>query len=122
MYCHHHLTLEEREQIMKYLVLKKTVIEITTELHRSKSTISREIKRNSSGSEYRPSVAQANYVQRRKKCRMPKRLDNPELYRYVKERFLEDQWSLEQISGRIKLEESQYKISYSTIFRAIYAG
>lgn len=24
MYCHHHLTLEEREQIMKYLVLKKT--------------------------------------------------------------------------------------------------
>ena len=115
MYCHHHLTLEEREQIMKYLVLKKTVIEITTELHRSKSTISREIKRNSSGSEYRPSVAQANYVQRRKKCRMPKRLDNPEL-------FLEDQWSLEQISGRIKLEESQYKISYSTIFRAIYAG
>ena len=122
MYCHHHLTLEEREQIMKYLVLKKTVIEITTELHRSKSTISREIKRNSSGSEYRPSVAQANYVQRRKKCRMPKRLDNPELYRYVKVRFLEDQWSLEQISGRIKLEESQYKISYSTIFRAIYAG
>lgn len=56
MYCHH-LTLEESEQIMKYLVLKKTVTEIATELHRSKSTISRETKRNSSGSEYRPSVA-----------------------------------------------------------------
>ena len=25
MYCHHHLTPEESEQIMKYLVLKKTV-------------------------------------------------------------------------------------------------
>ncbi|WP_425349076.1 helix-turn-helix domain-containing protein [Lactimicrobium massiliense] len=58
MYCHHHLTLEEREQIMKYLVLRKTVTEIATELHRSKSTISREIKRNSSDSEYRPSVAE----------------------------------------------------------------
>lgn len=63
MYCHHH-TLEEREQIMKYLVLKKTVTEIATGLHRSKSTISREIKLNSSGSGYRPSVAQENYVQR----------------------------------------------------------
>ena len=51
-----------------------------------------------------------------------KRLDDPELYRYVKERFLEAQWSLEQISGRIKLEGSQYKISYNTISRAIYAG
>lgn len=53
---------------------------------------------------------------------MCKGLDDPELYRYVKERFLEDQWSPEQISGRIKLEGSQYKISYNTIYRAIYAG
>lgn len=49
-------------------------------------------------------------------------MDDPELYRYVKERFLEDQWSSEQISGRIKLEGSQYKVNYNTIYRVIYAG
>lgn len=36
--------------------------------------------------------------------------------------FLEMQWSPEQISNRLLHESSPFKISYFTIYRAIYAG
>lgn len=36
--------------------------------------------------------------------------------------FLEHQWSPEQIANRLVYEESAFRISYSTIYRAIYAG
>ena len=47
-------------------------------------------------------------------------LDNPDLYAYVKDKFLNEQWSPEEIYGRLKLEKSKWSISYSTIYRAIY--
>ena len=40
----------------------------------------------------------------------------------VKQLFLNEQWSPEQISGRLNLENSKNKISYNTIYRAIYRG
>lgn len=36
--------------------------------------------------------------------------------------FLEEQWSPEQIANRLAHESNNFKISYSTIYRAIYAG
>jgi IS30 family transposase len=36
--------------------------------------------------------------------------------------FLEKQWSPEQISNRLMHENSKFRISYSSIYRAIYAG
>ena len=36
--------------------------------------------------------------------------------------FLKQQWSPEQISNRLKYENSEFKIGYSTIHRAIYLG
>ena len=58
---------------------------------------------------------------RRKKCRPHKLLENPELFALVRKLFLGCQWSLEQISNRLKLE-GRTNISYKTIYRAIYAG
>ena len=40
----------------------------------------------------------------------------------MRNRFLEHQWSPEQISGRLKLENAAGRISCSTIYRGIYAG
>ncbi len=119
---HHHLTLEERELIMKYQTLAYSISKTAAELHRSKSTISRELKRNCKNTEYLPSAAQQEYEKRRKRSRRHKLLEDPRLYKYVKERFLEDQWSPEQITGRLRYEKSPYRISHNTIYRAIYAG
>ena len=121
--CHYkHLTLEEREKILFFSAKEYSVTEIAKELGRNKSTISRELKRNREASQYLPSKAQQNYAKRRKACRPHKRLANPELLQLVREKFLEHQWSPEQIAGRLALEHHKTIISYVTIYRAIYSG
>ncbi|MDQ9829838.1 IS30 family transposase, partial [Acinetobacter baumannii] len=49
-------------------------------------------------------------------------LSNPALFAFVSKMFLEQQWSPEEIAGRLSYECSNLKISYNTIYRAIYAG
>ena len=89
-------------------------------LGRNKSTISRELKRNSG--DYSPGKAQINYRKRRKKCCPRKKLANVELFKLVKKMFLKWRWSPEQIAARFKLENYPIQISYKTIYRTIYAG
>lgn len=87
--CHYnHLTLIEREKIMYFRAQNYSVTAIARELHRSKSTISRELKRNSSEGFYQPVVAQHKYVKRRQACRPHKRLDDTVLCAYIKEMFI----------------------------------
>lgn len=70
---------------------------------------------------YRASTAQRRYEQRQLRSRKDKLLDDKELFALVARCFLEDQWSPEQIEGRLALEEGR-KISNSTIYRAIASG
>lgn len=72
-YCH--LTIEERSCIFQFRKLGMSIREIGDALHRSPSTISRELKRNSykSGEGYRitlynPVNAQKKYEERRQSC------------------------------------------------------
>ena len=121
--CHYkHLTLEEREKLLYFSAKGYSITEIVEELGRDKSTISRELKRNRNGEQYLPSAAQQMYSKRRKACRPCKRLDDPTLFQTVKKKFLEHQWSPEQIAGRLALERKRTVISYATIYRAIYSG
>ena len=121
--CHYkHLTLEEREKLLYFSAQGYSVTEIAEELKRNKSTISRELRRNCDGKLYLPVKAQQMYSKRRKACRPRKRLDDPALFQTVKEKFLEHQWSPEQIAGRLALEHKGSIISYATIYRAIYSG
>lgn len=60
---------------------------IAKELGRSASTISRELKRNTSKGEYLPVKAEARYHKRRKKCRREKLLTNIRLYALVWDNF-----------------------------------
>ncbi len=120
---YHHLSILEREKLLIMRTEGKSIRTIAKEIGRSASTISREIKRNRlSDQSYSAIAAQNEYSKRRKKCRRHKLLSNVALRETVARLFLKQQWSPEQISNRLRYENSEFKISYSTIYRAIYAG
>ncbi len=49
-------------------------------------------------------------------------MTNSTIHDTVQVLFIQHQWSPEQISNRLKLENNPISISYSTIYRGIYAG
>jgi len=114
--------MEEREWILILHTEKRSVRNISNKLGRSPSTIARELNRNTAKRGYSALEAERKYYLRRKKCRRHKLLENHALKSKVLELFLEQQWSPEEISSRLEYEKSPYHISYSTIYRAIYAG
>lgn len=118
-----HFSIDEREKMLKYRIEGKGIREIGRLLDRNRSSISRELGRNGSRSGgYSAVKAQAQYEKRRQRSRRKKLFDNPDLKEKVKQFFLEEAWSPEQISNRLSYEESGYQISYNTIYRAIKAG
>ena len=118
-----HLSISEREKILVLRTEGKSLRSIATELVRCVSTVSREIKRNGlSDQSYSAVEAQKQYIHRRKKCRRHKLLSNSSLKETVMRLFLEEQWSPEQIASRLAYENNAVRLSYATIYRAIYAG
>ena len=61
------------------------------------------------------------YENRRSKCKPYGKMANTLLIDYIQEK-LNNHWSPEQISGRIKLELNKPIISYSTIYSWLYKG
>ena len=116
---YNHLTINERACIAIYLKEEKNITEIAKMMKRSKSTISRELKRNTNiNNEYNPIGAQRKYVNRRAKCvQKPKLTTDSSLYTKVCE-GLARYWSPEQIVNTLPKEMS---LSHSTIYRAIDA-
>lgn len=120
---YHHLSISEREKILTLRLQGESLRTIAAELGRNVSTVSREISRNGhSRHGYSAVAAEKKYRQRRGKCKRRKLLSNVELYTIVKSLFLNMQWSPEQIANRLVYENSLYRISYASIYRAIYAG
>ena len=72
---YHHLTMNERESLLLLYAQGKSKSEIARQLHRSVSTITRELKRNGSKSRYSACEAQKKYEKRRKACRRKKLLE-----------------------------------------------
>ena len=121
---YNHLTIDERSCIYNFLKLGMSVREISKALHRSPSTISREIKRNSieTGSrgrfiKYYPIKAQEKYKFKREKCHR-KSINDADILEYIEKR-IKEHWSPEQISNR-STEEIDYVPSTSTIYRIIH--
>lgn len=118
-----HLSIYERERILVLYAKGEALRTISSEIGRAVSTVSRELKRNRLHDQgYSASEAQKNYRDRRTKSRRVKLLSNAELKEIVSRLFLEQQWSPEQISNRLEHEQGMFNLSYSTIYRAIYAG
>lgn len=119
---HAHLTLSEREDIMLMRRDGRGVSEIARAIGRDKSTVSRELSRNSCERFYRASTAQKRYEGRRLACRRRAILDDEGVLELVGDKFLGEQWSPEQIEGRLALELGKSPVSDTTIYRGVHAG
>lgn len=118
-----YLTTHERELIFLYHGFGFSYRRIGRLVKRKPSTIMRELKRHSTKKRaFSSSVAQKTYKKNKKRCGKKQLLDSSPLKECVRKLFLENQWSPEQISQRIKLENNGKSISYNTIYRAIYRG
>ena len=111
------LTREERYQIFALKQAGHNNNEIAAFLGRNKSTISRELGRNSSGGEYQPEQAQHLALQRRRAKIRPR--FGGSVWTQV-ELLLQMDWSPQQISGRLKMEQGIH-ISHEYIYQYIYA-
>jgi IS30 family transposase len=96
-----HLTFEERKLLDRLVRLQRSKEHIAELLGRHRSTVYRELERNSGQRGYHPKQAQRWADQRRLACRPPHKLDDPDMHRYVQER-MEKLWSPEQIAGRVQ--------------------
>jgi IS30 family transposase len=115
-----HLTREERYTISCLLSKGHSTSFIATRLERSKSTINREIKRNSSSCGYSFSKA-VDYAARRSRkasCRSP-RVD-PDSWSFAIKMLTTEQWSPDQISADLK-KSGRPPMSHETIYQRIYA-
>jgi IS30 family transposase len=121
MQKYNQLTLTERDVITTMLSEKKSLGDIAKALGRSKSTISRELKRNSSP-EYKLYLshrAHGRAVRRRKQAHRRPRLKDARIISYVRAK-LKEGWSPEQISGRISIDYPGLSISHEAIYQYIY--
>jgi transposase, IS30 family len=111
------LTFLERERVSQMHDAGASNAEIAAELSRARSTIGREIKRNSVVGEYSAVAAQALAQKRRRERPWVRKMDEPEISRYVRSRLV-DSRSPDQIAGRSKSDfgdDRRRHISHQTI-------
>ena len=111
------LTQEERYQIYILKKAEYSQAQIAELLGRDKSTISRELKRNRGLRGYRPKQAHALAVARRRAKASPRIDEN--VWQQV-ETLIRDEWSPEQIVGRLE-DEQGVCISHEWIYQYVYA-
>lgn len=113
------LTLKERYHIYTLLQKGYSQKSIAIDLKVHPSTISREIKRNKNilTGQYDYEIAYLN-TKKRHKNKNKYRVITKAIEQYIRAK-LKDEWSPEQIAGRIKLD-NKIKISHETIYRFIY--
>ena len=95
------LTREQRYQIKALLSMGHTQADIARAVGVHRSTISRELRRNRGQRGYHAKQAHEKALARRRGKSKPR--IGPKVWRVV-ERRLREEWSPEQISGRLKLE------------------
>ena len=103
---YNHLTIEERSCIYQFLNLGMSIREIAQALRRSPSTISREIKRNSSkikvnSKKYFPLKANDKYLNRRKECHRKSKISK-DVIDYLTAK-INEHWSPEQYQIEVQM-------------------
>lgn len=112
------LTREQRYQIYALKKAHHNQTEMAAIIGVHKSTISRELSRNAGQRSYRPKQADELSSSRKLSAHQP-RIQNA-TWRLV-ESLLRQQWSPQQISGRLRLEQ-QESVSHERIYQYIYAN
>jgi transposase, IS30 family len=119
---YHRLHPVERELISRYVACGKTHQFIADKLGRNKSTICREVKRNSIQRKYTAYHAQMLSNIRLKKLKTLRLERNIELYRYIEEK-IQKRWSPMQISKRLEKDfpkNKRMRASHEAIYMFIY--
>lgn len=116
-----HLTQEERDTLAVLYAQGIALSEIARQLHRDKSTISREIKRNKTPIKglYRSGRAHQQAKDRKQQASERERLKTPTIRRYVKQHLRMD-WSPERIAGRLQVIHPDQHICIESIYQFIY--
>jgi len=118
------LTQEDREEIAHLRRLKKSMTEIAEEIGFHKSTVSRELGRNTTGSRYRATTAQRESDKRARDAHTkPVKLAVNSRLRAEVERRLKLNQSPEQIANRLPLDfpdDAEMRVSHETIYTSIY--
>lgn len=120
---YHHIIKTERMEIALLKRKGYSLRNIAQMLHRSPNTISQEVTLNSTSGQYDPLKANHKaYVKRKySKYQGMKIVQDKSLSDYVKEKLQQD-WSPEQIAGRIKKIDKHIKYaSHEAIYKYIYS-
>jgi IS30 family transposase len=121
MRTYHQLTPGERYELSALRKQGFSQAEIARSIGRHRSTISREVRRNSrdgTGRVYRPGIADEYACWRRARSRRNQRFTAQD-WALVVER-LQEQWSPEQIAGRFR-RARLLRISHETIYKYVWA-
>ena len=110
-----HLTLEERDRIAQLRHQGADQKEIAGAVGRCPSTISRELRRNHTAGGYYAAQAQREAERRRQERPLVRKMEDPEINQAVRGRLSQD-WSPEQIEGRMRQEDSDDRVSSQTIY------
>ena len=116
---YHHLTYDQRCQIQTLKERGDSLKKIAETLKVHRSSIYREITRNSKGSNYEYHEANKKAIDRRLVASSQKTKMTSSLISTIKEK-LKLQWSPEQISGRLKRLYGSKSVSHEVIYRYIW--
>jgi IS30 family transposase len=113
-----HLTLEERCRLRGMIEIGLPKAEMARRLGRHRSTIYRELDRNSNAPGYRPDGAERLAWAR--KLRGSRIMRSTRLREHVEDRLAMG-WSPEQIAGRMELEGLEHSVCAESIYRHVYS-
>ena len=114
-----HLTCEQRCQIYALLQSGHSQAHIARKIGVDPSTISRELVRNTGARGYRFKQAHEKASQRRKEASDKPRKMTPDLVELIEEKLTQEQWSPDQISGRLA-KDGVACISHERIYQHVW--
>ena len=114
-----HLTCEQRCQIYALLQSGHSQAHVARTIGVDPSTISRELARNTGARGYRFKQAHEKALQRRKEASDKPRKMTPDLVALVEEKLTQEQWSPDQISGRLA-QDGVACISHERIYQHVW--
>ena len=116
------LSVAEREEISRGLLVGTSLRSIAADLGRAPSTVAREVTRNGGRRRYRAWRAETGATRRARRPRVAKLARSARLRAEV-ERLLGLRWSPEQIAHRLRLEhpdDREMRVSHETIYQALF--
>lgn len=115
------ITADERDKIAVYLAGGFNYSDIARMLGRNRSSIMREVKRNSSRQYqvYTSMHADKRSIERKSRANQHDRLKDPFIRDYVHAK-LKEQWTPELIAGRLVQDHPGYSISHEAVYQYIY--